>query len=99
MSRVTTENLRSQIEQADAVFRDLMEESTTKELAETLQSFSKCAARCPATAIFVTIGDLGAELAGQIISHSISRTLGQLLLTRWEAEELEGENDAPNASR
>lgn len=90
MSRVTTENLRSQIEQAEAAFRDLMEDCDTPDLAETLQNFSECASRCPASTIFATIGDLGPELACKIITHSVSRTLGQLLLTRWEAEDDDG---------
>lgn len=90
MERVTTENMRSQIEQADAAFRDLMEEYSTAELARTLQAFSTSAARCPASTIMATIADLGAPNACQIITHSVSRTLGNLLLSRWEAEENDG---------
>ena len=90
MNRVTTENMRSQIDQADAAFRDLMADYSTEELAKTLQSFSRAAARCPASTIMAAIADLGAPKACQIITHSVSRTLGNLLLTRWEAEENDG---------
>lgn len=90
MNRVTMDNLRSQIDQADAAFRDLMADWSTEELAETLQAFSAAAAHCPASTIMAMIADFGPLEACQIITHSVSRMIGELLLARWEAEENDG---------
>lgn len=93
MNRVTTENLRSQIEQSDAAFRDKFDNYPTDEIVIVLQRFSEAAMKCPATTILLTIENLGANMAADIITHGISRALGQVLLARWEMEEMEGAKD------
>lgn len=89
MTRVSTENLRSQIKQADAHFRDLFEDVSTDDLTVSLQAFGMTAAKCPATAVFATIADLGTA-SPLMITSAISRALAMVLLARMEAEADDG---------